>query len=332
MLEEVVNTSNSLEDLFKENDFEFINALEGNIDDIHVKILEQKSKRRQVIELLNSSRKDASKNDNNKKKKYRYHDLNSVNLYDSNEIILIINSNIKSLYSIEVKLNDLCQNFTDSYVTNFFRHHSDSAFDSIKKDIASYSKELAEFNKNFKDNNEKVDKFLADNSNLMNNTVANLQNTINKIENINSLVSQTNKHADNPCLIVSEQEQKVFLPYKASEIADYLNQYPTAYTNFEDVIEKEFILSLDHYTKNPVMTRFRETYALIRDREAKSVLDAFKYSFDLMFRSDLNPAVIAACKNQQQLEDYIYCLDHKNLEDFKHFKIEFNVSPLNSKI
>ena len=69
MLEEVVNTSNSLEDLFKENDFEFINTLESNIDDIHVKILEQKSKRRQVIELLNSSRKDASKNDNNKKKK-----------------------------------------------------------------------------------------------------------------------------------------------------------------------------------------------------------------------------------------------------------------------
>ena len=29
------------------------------------------------------------------------------------------------------------------------------------------------------------------------------------------------------------------------------------------------------------MTRFRETYALIRDREGKSVLDALKYSFDL---------------------------------------------------
>lgn len=330
-MEEVVNTSNSLENLFKENDFEFINTLESNIDDIHVKILEQKGKRRQVIELLNSSRKDA-KDDYIKKRKYRYHDKNSVNLYDSNEIILTINTNIKSLYAIEVKLNDLCQSFTDSYVTNFFRHRSDSAFDSIKQDIASYSKELADFNKNFKENNAKIDKFLSDNSHLMNDTVANLQNTINNIENVNNLMVQASSKADNPCLIVSEQEHKVFLPYKASEIADYLEQYPTAYTNFEDVVNKEFILSLDNYTKNPVITRFKETYALIHDREAKSMVDALKWSFDLMFRSDLNPAVIAACKNQQQLEDYIYCLDHKNLEDFKHFKIEFNVSPLNAKI
>ena len=80
------------------------------------------------------------------------------------------------------------------------------------------------------------------------------------------------------------------------------------------------------------MTRFRETYALIRDREGKSVLDALKYSFDLMFKDDLNPAIIAACKTQQQLEDYLYCLEHKNLEDFKHFKIQFHVAPLATKI
>ena len=330
MLEEVVNTSNSLGELFKENDFEFINTLESNIDEIHVKILEQKNKRKQVIQLLNSSNKNNEKNSNSfKKKKKRYHDINSVNLYESNEIIQIINSNIKSLYSIEVKLNDLCQSFTDSYVSNFFKHHSDSAFDTIKESISNYSNELAEFNKTFSENNSKIDKFLADNSHLVKNNVNTIQNNVETTE---ALVAQSENHADNPYLIVSEQDQKVFLPYKASEIANYLNQYPTSYSNFEDVIEKEFILSLDYYTKNPVMTRFRETYALIRDREGKSVLDALKYSFDLMFRDDLNPAIIAACKTQQQLEDYLYCLEHKNLEDFKHFKIQFHVAPLATKI
>lgn len=323
MLEEVVNTSNSLGELFKENDYEFINTLESNIDDIHVKISEQKNKRKQVIELFNSSNKNNEKN---------YNDVNSVNLYDSNEILQIINSNIKSLYSIEIKLNDLCQTFTDSYVSNFFKHHSDSAFDSIKERISNYSNELAEFNKTFNENNSKIDKFLAGNSHFIKDSVANLQNTINNMENSENLVAQSETHTDNPYLIVSEQDKKVFLPYKASEIADYLSQYPTSYSNFEDVIEKEFIISLDYYTKNPIMTRFRETYALIRDREAKSVLEALKYSFDLMFRDDLNPAIIAACKTQQQLEDYLYCLEHKNLEDFKHFKIQFHVAPLATKI
>ena len=47
-----------------------------------------------------------------------------------------------------------------------------------------------------------------------------------------------------------------------------------------------------------------------------------------MFKDNLNPAIIAACKTQEQLDDYLTCLDHNNLNAFNHFKIQFNVNPL----
>ena len=122
--------------------------------------------------------------------------------------------------------------------------------------------------------------------------------------------------------------KKVFLPYTKHEISLYLEQYPNSYTSYQDVIEKEFVLSLDYYMKHPVVARFREAYSLIRDRESKSVIDAFKFALDNMFRYELNPVIIAACKTQEQLEHYLNCLEKNKLEDFKDFEIKFEVAPL----
>jgi hypothetical protein len=69
---------------------------------------------------------------------------------------------------------------------------------------------------------------------------------------------------------------------------------------------------------------------LIRDRESKSIFEAMRYSFDLMFKYDLNPAIIAACKTQNQLENYINCLDSKKLNEFTDFEIKYEVFPLNT--
>ena len=334
MLEEVVNTSNSLDELFKENDYDFINTLENNIDEIHLKISEQKNKRNKIIKLVKLSNKD-----NNSEANQQCNDINNVNLNNSNEIIQLIDSNIKSLYSIEMSLNDLCQSFTDSYVSDILKNGSDSAFDSIKASINTYSSKLSEFNKVFQENNSKIDKFLKDNGCLISESDKNLGNNINNINEFSTQqVSDGNTylendiHSDNPYLIVSEKEQKVFLPYKVSEIYDYIKKYPNVYSSFEDVVKKEFILSLSYYTKNPIIARFRETYALIRDREAKSIIEALKYSFDLMFKDELNPTIIAACKTEQQLNDYLTCLEHKNLDNFKHFKIQFYIAPLTTKV
>lgn len=133
---------------------------------------------------------------------------------------------------------------------------------------------------------------------------------------------------ENNTLLISEYLNKVFLPYQKQEIDLYLEKYPNEYNSAQDVINKEFILSLDYYIKHPIIARFREAYSLIRDREAKSILDSFKFAFDIMSIHNLNPAIIAACKTQQQLENYLLCLEKDKLDNFNDFEIKFQVAPL----
>lgn len=79
---------------------------------------------------------------------------------------------------------------------------------------------------------------------------------------------------------------------------------------------------------HPITARFREAYSLIRDREAKNAIEAFSYAMNLMFRYDLNPTIIAACKTQQQLENYISCLEKNILNEFNDFEIRFEITPM----
>ena len=139
---------------------------------------------------------------------------------------------------------------------------------------------------------------------------------------------EENIHSDSLILITSERDNKVYLPYKASEVNAYLEQFPDEYSSFEEVVESEFVIPLDYYMKHPTSARFREAYALIRDREGKNIIESLNYAFSLMFKYDLNPIIIAACKTQEQLEDYLECLEHETLNKFKHFEIEFRINPL----
>lgn len=133
---------------------------------------------------------------------------------------------------------------------------------------------------------------------------------------------------DNLVLRVSEIEKKVYLPYTKNEVESFLKSYPNEYENARDVIEKEFTASIDIYNRRPSFARFREGYSLCRNKEMMSVIDSFKFGLEIMFRNDLNPAIVAAVKNKKQLEDYIECIEKENLESFKYFKILFEVAPL----
>ena len=139
------------------------------------------------------------------------------------------------------------------------------------------------------------------------------------------------KSDDNKVLIISEKQNKVYLPYSQKELLLYLEQYPNKYKSEKDVIKTEFEIPLDYYMKHPVIARFRETYSLIRDREVKSSIDAFKYAINLMFHYELNPAIIAACKTEQQLENYLECQEKNKLNEFKDFEIRFEVLPKSAK-
>ena len=118
-----------------------------------------------------------------------------------------------------------------------------------------------------------------------------------------------------------------------ADVQNYFRMYSIKFSNVlqEDLQKQEFIYPTDYYLKHPAVSRFRETYALIRDREEKSIFEAFKFAMDMMFNYNLNPAIIAACKSQDQLEHYLDCLDNKTPNDFKDFEIKFEVAPLKVK-
>lgn len=133
---------------------------------------------------------------------------------------------------------------------------------------------------------------------------------------------------DNDTLIISELSQKVYLPYTVSEVTKIYNSYSDDFSSYQDVINQEFILPLKIFSKHPSLARFRESYNLVRDREMKPLLDSLKYSFDLMFNYNLNPAVIAACKSQKELDSYLEALKKNDLDSFKIFKIKYEITPL----
>ena len=134
-----------------------------------------------------------------------------------------------------------------------------------------------------------------------------------------------NEITDNNTLIISDSNQNVVLPYKVIELEEKLKN-SKKYKTLEDVIKNEYTLPLETF-KNPTKSRFREAFQLIKKKEHGSLKEAIELGFELMFQSDLNPAVIAACKDLDELDIYLDCLDDNELDKFSCFKIEYNVPP-----
>ena len=65
----------------------------------------------------------------------------------------------------------------------------------------------------------------------------------------------------------------------------------------------------------------------MRNKERSSVIDAFELCTELMFESNLYPAIITACKNLDELDIYLDYLDSGETDKFKCFNIEFELPP-----
>lgn len=135
---------------------------------------------------------------------------------------------------------------------------------------------------------------------------------------------------DNDTLIISEEDNKVILPYKLSDVERQYKKNKKKYSSVKDLIQNEYIIPTDNF-KNPIKSRFREAYQLIKKKEHGHLKEAIELGFELMFQSNLNPAVIAACKNLKELDIYLDCLDDNELDKFSCFNIVYNVPPSRGK-
>lgn len=290
--------------IFNSNELYLLQNFEANLVNISLKIAEQENKRNEVTCLFDTlsktdsvskigSKKDYSEEINNISEKFA---KNIEKLNSLKSLLIDINSGFISL-SRSASSDEVAINLKEK-INSYF-----STYEEIKKDIMLADIEVDRFVKRINSSNGK------------------------KSEEVSEEISDGNIQNNNT-LIISEKDNKVFLPYTVSEIQSYMEKYPKEYKSLEYVINKEFILPLDYYTKHPSLARFREAYSLIRDREAKSVFDALKYALNIMFKYDLNPAIISACKTEEALNLYIECLENKDLSKFNLFKIEFRLNPL----
>ena len=337
-----INTSYNLDFLnnyFTSNEFNFINNANLENQKLDEIILKETKTRDIIVSFINNLHDYIS--DSNHESNTEFLAL----LSEVQEIFEKINNNIKIIQDLKDDSSKLLDNIVELLI-NIEQNHDNSnnytnQIQDLKEMINNFSVKNEDVRSKILLNDIKIDTFFQ--KNIVKKYLSSFDTEIHLTDKTNISSSNTDDLAinkkltnsneeeniqENHTLIVSEKLKKVFLPYTKHEISLYLEQYPNSYTSYQDVIEKEFILSLDYYMKHPVVARFREAYSLIRDRESKSVIDAFKFALDNMFRYELNPVIIAACKTQEQLEHYLNCLEKNKLEDFNDFEIKFEVAPL----
>ena len=133
-----------------------------------------------------------------------------------------------------------------------------------------------------------------------------------------------NNLEDNNTLVISEEDGKVYLPYTKEDVKNEVLQ--NRGTKISDVIEEKYILPIEKY-KNSMRARFREGYNLMYKKEGKSKKSAILLGIELMFETNLHQAIISACKNLEELDIYLDCLEDNELEKFSCFKIIYKSLP-----
>ena len=137
--------------------------------------------------------------------------------------------------------------------------------------------------------------------------------------------SDSDEIMDNDTLVISDTNKNVILPYKVIDLESKLKENKK-YKSLQDVIDEEYTIPIETF-KNPAKSRFREAFQLMKNKEHGSLKEAIELGFELMFQSDLNPAIIAACKDLDELDIYLDCLDDDELDKFSCFKIVYDVPP-----
>ena len=128
-------------------------------------------------------------------------------------------------------------------------------------------------------------------------------------------------------LTISETSGLVTLPYKVADLKKALRNEPEKYASLSDVILSQYTVPLRDYRFSAI-SRFKEAYKLVINKEHGSKKEALSLATELLTNYNLHPAVIAACKNLNELDVYLSCLEFNELEDFHFFKIVYEALPV----
>lgn len=179
---------------------------------------------------------------------------------------------------------------------------------------------------NFEKNKDQISFSIADSFKVS--AVSNKLSITNEAFNKNKFLTNLSvPNSSNNSLIISDEDQKVYLPYSFDEVDKKFNKNSDKYDSITDLIEKEYIKPASFY-KNPFTARFREAYKLMRRKQHGSIGAALALGIELAFETHLHPAIITACKNLEELDIYLDCLDDNELDKFSCFDIIYKSVPV----
>ena len=143
---------------------------------------------------------------------------------------------------------------------------------------------------------------------------------------INDNDEQDNNLHENT-LIISEKKNKVFLPYMINDLKEIKESSPTEYSNYQQIIDDQFTIPYKRFKNFPI-SRFKEGFNLMRKVENGTFKESFDLGMELLFDSNLHPAIIRACRNLDELDNYLDCLDNDETDKFNGFNIVFESAPM----
>lgn len=242
-----------------------------------------------------------------------------------------IDPNDKSFFYLNESTNAL--NKSNSNITILKR-----LTDTLDKINKSNNQELEESVKNYNDsfmeninnvysNTEVIEKFVyeittTDFSEILKTSTTETEKEQSDIIDSNDLSTRFIENT----LVISEVQQRVILPYNINTVKDILLNDPQGYSSLQGVINKIYTKSIDYYRFSAI-SRFKEAYKLVREKEKGSKAKALGLAFELFLNYNLHPAIITACKSLDELDVYLACLEDDTLEDFQFFDIKYEIPP-----
>lgn len=264
--------------------------------------------------------------------------------YSNNVIIKLLEdvNYLANLIKNNILTNELLKNELQSINSENIENIIEPS-DSLKEKIDNYNKLAIDYKRHFDELTIKYESFIENyikdylsvDSHVFEakEISSNLDDAISKESNntpdSTELDNSTNDIKDNRVLLISERQNKVYLPYYVEDLEKRMKNYPK-YQNLQQVIDSEYIVPLSRY-KNAIISRFKESFNLMRNKEHASISDGLSLALELTFNSMLNPAVISACRSLDELDIYLDCLNQNELDQFKLFDIKYEILPTKSQ-
>ncbi len=180
---------------------------------------------------------------------------------------------IEKLVSVQELTSILEKNLIETI--SLYDKSLENNFDEIKANLVEYNKQRDELS-------HKILEFETLNTTVLNSAIAlslhvshkkkkkkliSIQDTIKKEE---KRIDVELEPYDNNTLVVSEKEQKAYLPFFYSKVKEIYQNSKNIYETLQDVVDNLYVIPLDKF-KNSAISRFRESFYLVRNKENGSV-------------------------------------------------------------